>query len=141
LIVAFIGECRASGYAVESVCQVLTEQGCQIAARTYRARSSAGQRVAARTISDAVVMDAMRDAGWAVDADGALAGVRRLTPEGLHGRRKMTALIQRFLPEASPGAVDRAVRALGFNGIRKSKGVRTTTPGNEGRRPGGPAGP
>lgn len=28
---------RAEGHAVESVCQVLREQGAQIAARTYRA--------------------------------------------------------------------------------------------------------
>jgi hypothetical protein len=37
LILAFIDECRQAGHAVESICRVLTEQGCQIAARTYRA--------------------------------------------------------------------------------------------------------
>ena len=46
----------------------------------------------------------------------------------------MTALIQRTLPEASPGAVDRAMKALRLNGIRRSKGVRTTIPGKDGRR-------
>ena len=34
MIVVFIDECRQAGHAVESICHVLTEQGCQIAART-----------------------------------------------------------------------------------------------------------
>ncbi|MHB1164481.1 MAG: hypothetical protein ACYC3K_04490 [Candidatus Nanopelagicales bacterium] len=87
-------------------------------------------------MSDAQVMDAVRDAAWTVDADGPLAGVRRLTPEGLYGRRKMTALVKRSLPEASPGSVDRAMKALGLNGIRRAKGIRTTIPGKDGRRAG-----
>jgi putative transposase len=33
----FIDTLQAEGYAVESICRVLGEQGCQIAARTYRA--------------------------------------------------------------------------------------------------------
>jgi len=136
LIVAFVDECRQEGHAVESICRVLSEQGCQIAARTYRAWARTGQRVAARTISDAVVMDAVRDAAWTVDADGPMAGIRRLTPEGLYGRRKMTALIQRGMPDASPGSVDRAMKALGLNGIRRAKGVRTTIPGKDGKRAG-----
>ena len=83
MIVAFIDECREAGHAVESVCRVLSEQGCQIAARTYRAWSSIGQHVAPRTVSDATVINAVRDAAWIVDADGPMAGIRRLTPEGL----------------------------------------------------------
>ena len=55
LIVAFIDEMRAEGHAVESICRVLREQGCQVAARTYRQWTHAGQAVADRTISDAVV--------------------------------------------------------------------------------------
>ena len=84
MIVAFIDECRQAGHAVESICEVLTEQGCQVAARTYRAWSSTSQHVAPRTVSDAQVMDAVRDVAWTVDEDGPLAGVRRLTPEGLY---------------------------------------------------------
>ena len=136
MIVAFIDECRQAGHAVESICRVLSEQGCQVAARTYRAWASSSQVVAGRTVSDAVVMDAVRDAAWTVDAEGPRAGVRRLTPEGLYGRRKMTALIQRRLPAASPGSVDRAMKALGLKGIRRSKGVRTTIPGKDGKRAG-----
>ena len=136
MIVAFIDECRQQAHAVESICRVLTEQGCQIAARTYRSWASTRQRVAARTISDAVVMDAVRHAAWTVDTDGPLAGVRRLTAEGLYGRRKMTTLIQRRMPAASPGSVDRAMKALGLNGIRRAKGVRTTIPAKDGCRAG-----
>ena len=43
---------------------------------------------------------------------------------------------QRSLPEASPGAVDRAMKARGLWGIRRSKGVRTTIPGKDGKRAG-----
>jgi putative transposase len=78
----------------------------------------------------------VRDAAWNVDADGPMAGVRRLTPEGLYGRRKMTALVKRSLPAASPGAVDRAMKALGLNGIRRSKGIRTTIPAWQRQREG-----
>jgi transposase InsO family protein len=131
LIVAFIDECREAGHAVEPICRVLTEQGCRIAARTYRAWASPGHRVAARTVADAMVIDTVRDLAWTVDADGPLAGVRRLTPEGLYGRRKMTRLVRRRMPGASRGAVDRAMKALGLNGIRRSKGVRTTIPGKD----------
>jgi hypothetical protein len=82
LIVAFIDECRQAGHAVESICRVLSEQGCKIAARTYRAWSCEQQQVAARTLTGAWVMDKVRDLAWTVDGDGELAGVRRLTPEG-----------------------------------------------------------
>ena len=36
MIMGFIDTLRAEGYAVESICRVLREQGCQVAARTYR---------------------------------------------------------------------------------------------------------
>ena len=36
MIMAFIDEQRDQGRVVESVCKVLREQGCQVAARTYR---------------------------------------------------------------------------------------------------------
>ena len=35
MIIAFIDELRTEGHAVESICRVLREQDCQIAARTY----------------------------------------------------------------------------------------------------------
>ena len=136
LIVAFIDECRAAGLAVESVCRVLTEEGCQIAARTYRLWKCPDQQVAARTVTDAQVMDLVRDLAWTIDSEGELAGVRRLTPEGLYGRRKMTRLVRRRMPEATPGAVDRVMKGLGLKGVRRAKGVRTTIPGKDGKRAG-----
>jgi putative transposase len=132
LIVAFIDEMRAEGHAVESVCRVLREQGCQIAARTYRAWTQPDRVVAERTISDAHVEDAVRELAWTIDDDGR----RRLTPEGLYGRRKMTALVRRTLPGASRGAVDRAMRTLGLHGVVRAKGVRTTIPAADGKRAG-----
>ena len=127
----FIDTMRAEGHAVESVCRVLREQGCQVAARTYRAWRLG--RVAARTMSDAQVVDAVRDVAWTLDPQGR----RKLAAEGLYGRRKMTAYLRRTaMPEVSAGAVDRAMRILGLVGVRRDKGVRTTIPAKDGIRAG-----
>jgi putative transposase len=123
---------RCEGHAVESICRVLREQGCQVAARTYRSWTRPGRAVAKRTITDAIVLDRVRELAWTVDEHGR----RRLTPEGLYGRRKMSALVRRSLPEASPGSVDRAMRSLGLQGIRRCKGIRTTVPAKHGKRAG-----
>lgn len=131
-MMGFIDTLRAEGHAVESICRV-RGQGCQIAARTYRSWKDTNRPVAARTVSDAQVLDAVRDLAWRVDDRGG----RRLTPEGLNGRRKMTALVRRRrLPDASFGAVDRAMRSLGLSGIRRDKGIRTTIPAKDGKRAG-----
>jgi putative transposase len=61
----FIDTMRAEGHAVESTCRVLGEQGCQVAARTYRAWRT--RQPAARTISDAQVVDAIRDLAWTIN--------------------------------------------------------------------------
>ena len=53
----FINTMRSQGHAVESVCRVLREQGCQVAARTYRAWKNPSRPVAARVLSDAEVID------------------------------------------------------------------------------------
>ena len=124
----FIDQMRAEGFAVESVCRVLCEQGCKIAARTWRGWR-AGQ-VSARTITDAIVVDVIRDLAWITDAHGR----RRLAPEGLYGRRKMTALVKRHLPWATPGAVDRAMRLLGLSGVRRDNRTRTTIPAKDNNR-------
>jgi len=131
MMAGFIDTMKAKGHAVESICRVLREQGCQVAARTYRAwRTSAP---AARTISDARVVDAVRTAAWTTDGDGR----RKMTPEGLYGRRKMTALLRRTtVPGASAGSVDRAMRTLGLAGVRRDKGIRTTIPAKDGKRAG-----
>jgi transposase InsO family protein len=121
---------RAEGHAVESICRILREQGCQVAARTYRLWVQADRPVAARVVSDAVVEDKVRQLAWTVDEHGC----RRLTPEGLYGRRKMTRLVRRTIPDASPGSVNRAMRSLALQGIRRSKGIRTTIAAKDGTR-------
>lgn len=126
---------RSEGHAVESIIRVLREQGVRIAARTYRAWRQG--RVAARTVTDALVVDAVRDVAWRVEVlpDGTTR--RRMTPEGLYGRKKMTALIRRTaIADASRGAVDRAMRALGLQGITRAKAIRTTIPAKDGVRAG-----
>lgn len=54
--------------------------------------------VTARTVIDAQVMDAVRDVACATDHHGR----RKLTPEGLYGRRKMTAQHRAEGPRARP---------------------------------------
>lgn len=73
------------------------------------------------------MLNAVREVAWTVDTDGPMAGVRRLTAEGLYGRRKMTALMHRSMPETSPGSVDRAMKALGLTGsaARRAYGPRS----------------
>ncbi len=122
---AFIDEMRANGHAVESTCRVLREQGCQVAARTYRSwrwAIATRRRVAARTVSDAVTMDALL--------------ATRNTPEGLYGRRKMTHHLRRCGHDVAFCTTDRLMRDLGMNGIRRGKPARTTIPAKDGRRAG-----
>jgi len=129
----FIDTMRAEGHAVESICRILREQGCQIAARTYRRWKRPSRALTARTVSDAHVVDAVRDVAWVTDRQGR----RKLSPEGLYGRRKMTAYLRRTsMSEASAGSVDRAMKTLGLVGVRRDKGIRTTIPAKDGTRAG-----
>jgi putative transposase len=85
---------RTRGFRVESVCRVLTEQGVQVAGRTYRNWKKA--QPAARTVSDAQLTDALR----------ATIG----TSEGMYGRRKMTAYLRRQGYRVAACTVDRLMR-------------------------------
>lgn len=124
----FIDTMRAEGHAVESICRELREQGCQVAARTYRAWRS--RPPAARTISDAQVVDAVREVAWATKVDADAREIRVRTPEGLYGRRKMTAYLRRTtMPQVSAGAVDRAMTTLGLVGVRRGQGRADHDPG------------
>jgi putative transposase len=125
---------RAEGHAVESILRVLRQHGLQIAARTYRAWKNP-TRIADRTVTDALVEDRIRELVWEFNA---VTGRRQMTPEGLYGRRKMLALIRRQpgFAGASRGAVDRAMRSLGLEGIVRAKKLRTTIPGADGKRAG-----
>jgi putative transposase len=90
----------------------LREQGVQVAARTYRAWKHA--QPSSRELADAVIIDALL----------ATAG----TPEGMYGRRKMTAHLRRAGHDVSQRRVDRLMRDLGLNGRVRGRGVRTTVP-------------
>ena len=135
MIIAFIDDQREQGVAVESILNVLSEEGLEIAARTYRAWRQGV--VADRTHTDALVADTIGDLAWGTVTlpDGRRR--RQLAPEGLYGRRKMLALVRRHRhPDASRGAVDRAMRLLGLQGVTRSKRVRTTIPTADGHRAG-----
>ena len=119
---AFIDDMRAQGHAVESTCRVLTEHGCPVAARTYRSWRVAGRAVAARTVSDAVVVDALL--------------ATRNAPEALYGRRKMTHLLRRRGLDVAFCTVDRLMTDLGMSGVRRGKRPRTTIPAKNGQRAG-----
>lgn len=82
---------RAEGYAVEPILAVLRQQGLVIAARTYRAWKRPA-RIAARTVTDALGEDKIRDLAWTVNP---VTGLVQMTPEGLYGRRKWVALLRR----------------------------------------------
>lgn len=118
---------RAEGYAVESILCVLRQQGLEIAARTYRSWKRPA-RIASRTVTDALVEDKIRDLAWTVNE---VTGQVQMTPEGLYGRRKWVALLRRQegLAGTSRGAVDRAMRTVGLEGVRRAKKLRTTIPG------------
>jgi hypothetical protein len=70
-----------AGHGVESICRVLREQGLAVAPRGYRAWKT--RPPAARTISDAEVVDRLRAL-----RTGGSGG--RPAPEIRYGRRKMT---------------------------------------------------
>jgi hypothetical protein len=119
---------RAVGYAVESICAVLREQGVQVAARTYRAWKK--RLPALRTIEDARITDALRSLK-VPDAKG------RPRPEIMYGRRKMTQWLRRNgFPEASKHTVDRLMRQERMNGLIRGRRTRTTIPAKDGRRAG-----
>jgi putative transposase len=119
---AFIDDMRAEGHAVESTCRVLTEHGCRVAARTYRSWRQTNRPIAARTVSDAVLSDAL------INLQG--------TPEGLYGRRKMTHWLRRQGHAVAFCTTDRLMRDLGMNGVRRGRKQRTTIPAKDGHRAG-----
>ncbi|GMA19963.1 hypothetical protein MM440_12015 [Arsenicicoccus piscis] len=132
MIVDFIDEQRAAGHAVESICAVLTSLGAPIAARTYRA-AKAAREPSPGVLRLAYLMNEIHTRAFVLHP---ATGGYRLRPEGLYGRRKMTALVRRSTPNASRGSVDRAMRTLGLQGVRRGRGVRTTAPAKDGRRAG-----
>ena len=110
LICGFIDQMRAAGHRVESICHALCELGVQVAPRTYRSWKIA--EPSRRAIDDAQITDAL------------LATVD--TPEGMYGRRKMTAHLRRTGIDVARCTVDRLMRDEGLSGIVRGRKHRTT---------------
>jgi transposase InsO family protein len=113
LICEFIDQMRAQGYRVDPICRVLTEQGVQVAGRTYRNWKTAGP--SPRTVADAYLTDALR--------------ATISTPESMYGRRKMTPYLRRQGHQVGIGTVDRLMRDEGLSGVVRGGKHRTTIPG------------
>ena len=96
---------RSHGYAVESICRVLCEQGVAIAARTYRHAKATGP--SPRAVSDAQLLDILHG----------LKG----TPASLYGRRKMVAQLCRMGHEVAHCTVDRLMGVAGMAGVSRRK--------------------
>lgn len=96
---------RSHGYAVESICRVLCEQGVSIAARTYRHAKATGP--SPRAVFDAQLLDVLHG----------LKG----TPASLYGRRKMVAHLRRMGHEVAHCTVDRLMGVAGMAGVSRRK--------------------
>jgi putative transposase len=128
LIYRFIDEQRVIGHGVESICQVLRQQGLTVAPRTYRSWKTS--RPAARAFSDASVLDKLRGLKTGGPKGGPL-------PEVLYGRRKMTAWLDRSgFDGISKHTVDRLMRIEGMAGLVRGRKIGTTIPGKDARRAG-----
>ena len=115
---AFIDQQRVEGYAVESICRVLREQGCQVAARTYRAWTK--PQLSQRLLSDAEVANAVFEIVWRYEDLPDQARRRVMNPEGLYGRRKMLVAVRnRTGQRVSFWSVDRAMRGFGLQGVAR----------------------
>ena len=132
MIFDFIDQMRSEGYAVESICRVLCEQGCQVAARTYRSWKAAS--CCPRDVDDAYVMNVIWDVFHRVDEKN---GGWTATPESLYGRRKVTAWLRaNGHARVAACTVARCLRLMGHQGVRRLTRVRTTGPSADGRRAG-----
>jgi putative transposase len=118
LICSFIEQMRARKFRVESICGVLTEQGVAVAGRTYRSWKKAAP--SAHTITDGELTYALR----------ATVG----TPEGLYGRRKMTAHLRRQGRHVAACTVDRLMSDEGLSGVVRGGKHRTTIRGGKDSR-------
>lgn len=128
MICGFVDAMRADGPRVEPTCRALSGLGVQVAPRSYRA---AKRRPASpRSVDDAAVIDKLR---WM-----RTAGPKgRPLPEVLYGRRKMTGWLARNgFAGISKHTVDRLMRQEGLRGLVRGRKVRTTIPGQDGRRAG-----
>jgi putative transposase len=97
-------------FGVEPICRVLSEHGCKIATSTYYAAKN-------RLPSARAVRDAELDIEIGrVHADN----------YGVYGARKVWRQLQREGHRVARCTVERRMRALGLQGVRRGKKIRTT---------------
>lgn len=112
MIVAYIDAHKAR-FGVEPICRVLSAAGTQIAPSTYYAHRT-------RLPSPRSVIDAQRTA---------MITAVHTENYGVYGSRKVHAeLVRRGHPMARC-SVERLMRTAGLRGVSRSKGPRTTIPG------------
>jgi putative transposase len=109
--VTFIDQ-HAEVFGVEPICRVLTEHGCPISTSTYYAAKR-------RPPSARAVRDAELD-----------AHIQRIHAAnyGVYGARKVWRQLLREGHQVARCTVERRMRALGLQGARRGKRIRTTTP-------------
>ena len=104
MICEFITDHKAR-FGVEPICRVLTEHGCAIAPSTYYAHLQRLERPAARTVSDAVLVEQIRALRTRTNTAGEVVAA----PESLYGYRKTW----RVLRAAGVAVAWRAARSPG----------------------------
>jgi putative transposase len=117
--VRFIGEHEAV-FGVEPICRVLTQHGAPIAPSTYYAAKS--RPVSARAVRDGQLK----------------AEITRVWKDNyeVYGADKVWLELNRQGIPAARCTVERLMRQLGLQGVRRGRKVRTTVPGKDGQRAG-----
>ncbi|MFI6631485.1 IS3 family transposase [Nonomuraea fuscirosea] len=110
-LVTFIDQ-HAGVFGVEPICRVLTEHGCPISTSTYYAAKN-------RPPSPRALRDTELD-----------AHIQRIHADnyGVYGARKVWQQLLREGHRVARCTVERRMRALGLQGARRGKKIRTTTP-------------
>lgn len=114
----FIAEHRAR-FGVVPICRVLSEHGWKIAPRTFYAWQN--RPPSNRALWDMTITEVL--AGY---YEPGVNGRRR--PESLYGAEKMWAHLNREGIEVARCTVERLMRRNGWQGVTRSKKVRTTIP-------------
>jgi putative transposase len=118
VICQFIAEHRAR-FGVAPICRVLSAHGCQIAPRTYYAWAS--RAPSKRSLWETTITQVL--AGYYTPDESG-----RRPPESLYGSLKMWAHLNREGIQVARCTVERLMRAHGWQGVRRTKKVRTTVP-------------
>ncbi len=118
MIIEFIDAQRRCGHRIVLVCKVLAMLGVVFSERSYRAARR--RPAAARTVADAVVVEAMLATRRPEPVTG------RAPRERFYGRRKMTHWLRRQGLEVSFCQVDRLMGQEGLQGLRRGNVKKTT---------------